>query len=539
MDSQFKKLLNGGKWAESAPDNKDPDDTSVTPTITRTQGYPVSFSSQDDGNLPDRRRINQIFRELSGAAFEVRYGVSAYDSEVMYPIGCVTRIDSRLWVSVKVHPSNTGESPTAAGQTTWKAVSGAIKDPAAPYSAAFDNSVPNTMKVDWLHGQDGGERIVEHEIEWRLVGGSENWSPANPVSTPYSNYRIDQLKSGDQVQVRIRSKSNDNRWSPYFISTPSTANDAPSIVKGNVPGGGAALGLTAEAKNGAVATDWIEPPSGGFPILRYRVQWRTDSGTFSSSNEKTTSASTTEYEVPGLVNETTYHFRVRAENSQGFGEWSNVARATPRADIRPLSQPILSIPQVTATGNSYTANAQWSPHPTNPTATPTSAIWETRTGTSGPYRRHSHTGLNGFSQSGLNANTTYQVRFSLVTSVGTTSPSSPATINRRAPSRPSPPTITAARSFNFAGERIVHSVTVNWRKPTNDGGSPIYGYRVRVTVGGVTNSQTVVGQNRTQATLRTGRVPGADRVFVQVATQTESTTSDYASYQFTAQFINA
>ena len=64
IDSEARKILDG-RWAESG-DRTNPDDSALTPALTRTEGWPASFSTTN-GDTPRRRVMNQIFRELDGS----------------------------------------------------------------------------------------------------------------------------------------------------------------------------------------------------------------------------------------------------------------------------------------------------------------------------------------------------------------------------------------------------------------------------------------------------------------------------------------
>ena len=100
---------------------------------------------------------------------------------------------------------------------------------------------------------------------------------------------------------------------------------------GTVPGGGATLALRAEAGDGEVDLDWLEPDDGGVTITSYTVQWRTGNQGYSTGRQATATGTT--HTVSSLTNDTEYFFRVRAVNGEGNGAWSGDASATPVADV--------------------------------------------------------------------------------------------------------------------------------------------------------------------------------------------------------------
>jgi uncharacterized repeat protein (TIGR01451 family) len=89
--------------------------------------------------------------------------------------------------------------------------------------------------------------------------------------------------------------------------------------------------LVASAGDGLVELSWRAPvETGGIPVLAYEVELSTDGGlvwtpfeTLFSSQERAI--------IDGLVNRTTYQFRVRAVNDEGVGPYSEPSAAvTPR-----------------------------------------------------------------------------------------------------------------------------------------------------------------------------------------------------------------
>ena len=145
-DSEAKKILDG-LWADSG-DRTDPDDTTVTPVLVRTTGWPAEYSATD-GETPKRRRMNQRFREVDGAASDsMRWGGTLpYDDEIDYLQWAHSTIDADEYVcNVANGPASTVVSPTDAGQTTWDRVAGEINLPARPSTPA---AVVSNGQIIW------------------------------------------------------------------------------------------------------------------------------------------------------------------------------------------------------------------------------------------------------------------------------------------------------------------------------------------------------------------------------------------------------
>ena len=107
---------------------------------------------------------------------------------------------------------------------------------------------------------------------------------------------------------------------------------------------GAPTGVTAPAVStgGNVDVAWTAPASsGGAPITRYTVQWRTTTQTWPQAvaASQSTGVAATPHTITGLDSAEQYTVRVRATNSIGDGEWSDdttagTARALPPQNLR-------------------------------------------------------------------------------------------------------------------------------------------------------------------------------------------------------------
>jgi hypothetical protein len=84
---------------------------------------------------------------------------------------------------------------------------------------------------------------------------------------------------------------------------------------------------TAVPGNARVTVSWVAPYDGNAPIESYDVDYKATSGSTWSTQAVT--APTTTATITGLVNGTSYDFRIRAVNSQGPGDWSPITSATP------------------------------------------------------------------------------------------------------------------------------------------------------------------------------------------------------------------
>ena len=110
--------------------------------------------------------------------------------------------------------------------------------------------------------------------------------------------------------------------------TTGTTGDASPTSDGafhRMPVPGKLAGLTATPDTQRVKLDWDDPDA-AWNVLNY--DYRVDDGN-GWSLEQNFTTDTTEYAVTGLTNGNEYSFQVRARNSHGQGEWSEIVSATP------------------------------------------------------------------------------------------------------------------------------------------------------------------------------------------------------------------
>ena len=176
--------------------------------------------------------------------------------------------------------------------------------------------------------------MTEFNFRYRTAGTAA-WQPdATGDSVTTARYALTGLTNGTAIEAQVQAVNSvgTSPWSSTGSATPS----------GTVPGGGATLALRAEAGDGEVDLDWLEPDDGGVTITSYLVQWRTGNQGYSTGRQAT--ATGTEHTVTSLTNDTEYFFRVRAVNGEGNGAWSGDASATPEAAVVPPTPPADTAP---------------------------------------------------------------------------------------------------------------------------------------------------------------------------------------------------
>ena len=305
----------GSRRAQAGPSAADP-------AIVRADGYPASFSSTLN---PEQETIQGRWNEFDSAIFDaIPPGVTFYDAGINYvvsgddvPITNEAGVLYRALVTNGPDTSNAIAPSADTAGTTWARVSGVQSAPAAPAQPTATIPASLTLDVQWNCPLDGGAAIIRFEFQYKNAGTS--WTTAQQVDTTIPVTQLTGLTSGQALEFRVLAVNSigSSPWSPTGTGTPV----------GTVPSGGSTFALQATARDTQVALTWLEPDDGGEAIIRYEVQWRSDSQAFSSSRQA--SVTTESYTRTGLTNGTLYFFRVLAVNSIGSSTWSNEAMATP------------------------------------------------------------------------------------------------------------------------------------------------------------------------------------------------------------------
>lgn len=235
---------------------------------------------------------------------------------------------------------------------------------------------------------------------------------------------------------------------------------------------GTPTAVSATASNGAATVTWTAPASdGGSPVTDYLLERSSDGGaTWQSVADGVSTATTAN--VPGLVNGTTYRFRVAAVNGAGTGAWSD-----PSAAVTPMGLPG-AVTGLSATPSDGRVGLAWAP-PASDGGRPVSdyvvessldggKTWKVLADGTSPTATATMTGLvNG---------TSYLFRVSAVTEVGT----GPAS----APSAPAIPAKPAGAPTAVKVTRGDARVSLVWKTPASNGGSPVTDYVVQSSIDG-------------------------------------------------------
>ena len=230
---------------------------------------------------------------------------------------------------------------------------------------------------------------------------------------------------------------------------------------------GAPHTLQAVPGDTSVTVTWYQPPTGGRPIDKYRVQRsRYTDGPWADLG--TTPWLT--FQEAGLLNGAKYYYRVAAHNAAGWGPYSWPISAVPRTV--PNAPYAIMVKSATSTSHDLVWTA-----PTDGGAP--IDVYQVDRGVSpdGPWEPIAHPTHPFYSATQLKPGTTYFYRIQAHNAAGWSPPSGvvSATTSKTAPSAPyycSAVQVPAGAGYP--------NVFFDWNPPVSDGGSPIQGYMITV-----------------------------------------------------------
>ncbi len=244
-----------------------------------------------------------------------------------------------------------------------------------------------------------------------------------------------------------------------------------------------------------LSISWTANPNGNKAITGHEIEWSSD-GTSDWKDLRTVSGGLTETLFTGLSPGTTRHIRIRSRDADGDGPWSDVVSGTTNGRTRPgppstLTAKVDSPSMITVSwtpgddggspitgyrvrvfvGEDFTTETFVDVEPTVRSYTITGLLASTKYTIS--VRPNNAIGSDG------------SFKFVQPTTSRATRPGSPATLTA---------TVTGPSTID-----------ISWTPPTETGGSPITGYRVRVLVGEDFSTETFVD---VEPTVRSYTVTG-------------------------------
>jgi len=359
--------------------------------------------------------------------------------------------------------------------------------PTPPLNLSAQSAGYADVNLAWDQpSSSGGSSITSYNIFQSLTGAVGSYTASTPSSTTSKSVTVTGLTHQKPYWFEVEAV---NSVGPSKPSDPATAAPVGATTPG-VPGGVAAQ--SGQIKQ--VPVNWTAPQDGGAAIDTYQVEVAatgavTTTTVWHDSLPSATAAVTlvvTGYTgVPSLSDNTTYSFRVRARNAEGYGSYSDGgARATTAQPSPPPSPPSAPL-NLTAQGEELKVLLNWSQPKSSGTSPVTSYVVQQApdvpgspsqpgawgAATTAPTTPPSPTSVYATS---LTGGDTYWFRVAATNAVGTGPYSITAKATASQSGVPGIPT-------NITATGGCLSITLEWVKPKHDGGYTITGYDVGIT----------------------------------------------------------
>ena len=368
--------------------------------------------------------------------------------------------------------------------------------PAAPGSLSgvgYNQSV----RLSWVAPSfNGGEAISDYVVEYATTAAGSNtpvWTTFADGVSVSTSATVTGLTNATQYQFRVSAVNSVGRG-----AASSTITVAP-VLAGVA---GAPRALTAVAGRLRLTLSWLAPLSnGGLTITDYAIETSTDSGsTWTRFADNVSTATSATLTVP--TGNVAYQVRVRAVNSAGLGDASNIAEATPTANGGPSA-----VRNVVATATLLGASISWTVPLDNGGGSITGYVVDYTTDGEnfiGTRRVNSFTRSAIFS--GLTGGVQHTFRVRALNLFGTGIEGT-AVVTPIAPTVPSAPrSLITTVSYN--------SATLYWSTPLATGGSTILGYLVEYSVdNGETWTRRPLLSTFARSTSLTGLTGGVSHQF--------------------------
>ena len=246
----------------------------------------------------------------------------------------------------------------------------------------------NAIDVSWdAPGDAGGSAITGYTVQWSSDGTENSWRNAGSTSDQTFEHRG--LQTGDVRYYRVaaRNGSGLGLWSD-------------PVMGQTVPGVPAAPTLKAKSLSDyEIELTWNEPKDSGEPITGYQIDWSSDGSADSWNGLAHVSADPTSYVDSSLLANERRHYRVRAVNGVGNGDWSRSVSAI--TQLTPPSAPNLTSAEadgpnaiaVTWEEPSFLGDLSITQYQVQWAKDPNSQIWRGPQSLSGSTLSWRHTGL--------------------------------------------------------------------------------------------------------------------------------------------------
>ena len=419
-------------------------------------------------------RIDLAWEEpgYTGGVPVTGYRIEAYDGALWTVLVADTRSGATAWSHADLEPGSEWRYRVSAineaGAGDPSEMAAATTDaipPDPPAGLAAEADGPHRIRLEWIAPEyTGGAPVTGYRIEgsrgdavWRVVAETESALASyvhrglEPASTWY--YRVSAV----------------NRAGPGLPSEMATATTDP--VRPDPP-----TGLRAEARGSSrIDLSWAAPAyTGGAPVTGYRVEVSQDGGASWGVHVADTRSESTLYRHTGVRPGSTRHYRVSAVNRAGVSDPSPVAFATTEATVPDAPAELRAVAL-----DHERVGLSWAVPPFDGGAPVTGYRIEYSDdgGASWEYvAENTRSGKTERVHGGLEPAATYHYRIAAINGKGAGAATDPVSVRTDATVPDAPGNLVAAAE--------ARRITLTWEPPEYDGGAPVAGYRVEVSLEG-------------------------------------------------------
>ena len=354
------------------------------------------------------------------------------------------------------------------GRGEWSDVAYATttRAPGQPTGLTATARGTSRIELDWTAPSSAEGPVTGYRIEVSTTGTSRWTVLEDDTESRATEYTHTGLDPGTRRYYRVAAINSAGRGAWSSVANATTDAAAP----------GAPTGLTAVPSGLGGRTQllltWRRPSTdGGLAIAGYRIEVSANRINWTPlvANTGTAATSYTHVDLPPA---TTRYYRVAAINAKGTGPYSNVA--TGRTNAGAPDAPG-SLRARAAGPRSITLTWEVPPNDNGAAITgyriraqgPTDSGWIT-------IRQNTGSAATTFTHTGLKPATVWRYQVAAINSVG----AGPWSLEARTSTNPDVPSAPTGLTAQAVG---TSRIDIGWQAPANNGGSPVFGYRIEAS----------------------------------------------------------